>query len=108
HGVPQTGRRGVLLSSAALARNARSDLRLASSGVRPRALGHGDQYSLGVRLFALLSARQATRVTARNLSLSRGAARHRGVAAADRAGRAGVGGTRARDYGVRPPHQRLW
>ena len=48
------------------------------------ALGHGDQHSLGVRLSALLSARQAARVTARNLSLSRGAARDRGAGSADR------------------------
>ena len=101
------GSRRILLDPAALARHAHPGLRRPASGAWPRALGHGNQHGVVVRLLALLSARQTARIAAANVSLSRGAARNRGVAAPDRAGRAAVRRPRARDRGVRAPHQRL-
>ncbi len=68
-----------------------SGLRRTSSRARPRALGHGDQYRVGLRLLcAFICSPSCGALRPQDVSLPGGAARDRSVAATDRASRAAV------------------
>ena len=80
-----------------------------SSRARPRALGHGDQYRVDLRLSALLHPRQAARASGRKTFRYQEEQRaiEAGCASIVRAAPL-VGRTGDRNRRMRAPHQRLW
>ena len=107
-GIPQAGHRGILLGPAAIAGAAHPRVRRTPSYGRARALGHGDQHQISLRLPAVLPARQIAPAAPAHLALSGGAARHRDLARPHRSRRAVLGRACARDRRMRAAHQRLW
>ena len=109
HGIPQTRRRGILFDPAAVAGEG-AFLRLPNGirGLGARALGHGDQHRVGLRLSALLYARQAARFPAAEPGVSRrSSARIEAWLRLIARRRAAVRRTRHRDRRMCTPHQRL-